>query len=68
MISTKECVNKLNELYEENMDLRAKHTQMIIIMKDVVKDLKRIDTYRYAEHLEKITNLHFLSEKELEDE
>jgi len=58
----------LNELHEENMYLRAKHTQMIIIMKDVVKDLKRIDTYRYAEHLEKIAKLHFLSEKELEDE
>ena len=55
--------NLLNELHEENMDLRAKHTQMIIIMKDVVKDLKRIDTYRYAEHLEKTANLHFLSEK-----
>ena len=63
-----EVVDLLNELHEENMDLRAKHTQMIIIMKDVVKDLKRIDTYRYAEHLEKIANLHFLSEKELEDE
>ena len=65
---TDEVVDLLNELHEENMDLRAKHTQMIIIMKDVVKDLKRIDTYRYAEHLEKIANLHFLSEKELEDE
>ena len=59
---------RLNELHEENMGLRAKHTQMVIIMKDVVKDLKRIDTYRYAEHLEKIANLRFLSEKELEDE
>lgn len=58
----------INKLKEENMDLRAKQTQMIIIMKDVVKDLKRIDTYRYAEHLEKIANLRFLSEKELEDE
>ena len=56
----------LNELHEENMNLRAKHTQMIIILKDVVKDLKRMDTYRYAEHLEKIANIHFLSEKELE--
>ena len=65
-------LNELNEenkeLKKENMYLRAKHTQMIIIMKDVVKDLKRIDTYRYAEHLEKIAKLHFLSEKELEDE
>lgn len=67
--------DKLNEqqstiqsLKEENMDLRANHTQMIIIMKDVVRDLKRMDTYRYAEHLEKIANLHFLSEKELEDD
>lgn len=59
-----EVIDLLNELDEENMDLRAKHTQMILIMKDVVKDLKRIDTYRYAEHLEKIANLHFLSEKE----
>ena len=67
-MTNKEVENLLNELHEENMDLRAKHTQMIIIMKDVVKDLKRIDTYRYAEHLEKIANLHFLSEKELEDE
>lgn len=58
----------INQLKEENMDLRAKYTQMIIIMKDVVKDLKRMDTYRYAEHLEKIANLHFLSEKELEDD
>ena len=58
----------INQLKEENMDLRAKQTQMIIIMKDVVRDLKRIDTYRYAEHLEKIANLHFLSEKELEDD
>ena len=58
----------INQLKEENMDLRAKHTQMIIIMKDVVRDLKRMDTYRYAEHLEKIANLHFLSEKELEDD
>ena len=60
--------NLLNELHEENIDLRARHTQMIIIMKDVVKDLKRIDTYRYAEHLEKTANLHFLSEKELLDD
>ena len=59
---------RLNELNEENRGLRAKHTQMIIIMKDVVRDLKRMDTYRYAEHLEKIANLRFLSEKELEDE
>ena len=58
----------INQLKEENMDLRANHTQMIIIMKDVVRDLKRMDTYRYAEHLEKIANLHFLSEKELEDD
>ena len=58
----------INQLKEENMDLRANHTQMIIIMKDVVRDLKRMDTYRYAEHLEKIANLRFLSEKELEDE
>lgn len=63
-----ELLDFLNEFYEENMDLRAKHTQMIIIMKDVVKDLKRMDTYRYAEHLEKIANLHFLSEKESDDE
>ena len=63
-----EVVDLLNELHEENMGLRAKHTQMVIIMKDVVKDLKRIDTYRYAEHLEKIANLRFLSEKELDDE
>ena len=61
-------VSLLNELHEENMGLRAKHTQMVIIMKDVVRDLKRMDTYRYAEHLEKIANLHFLSEKELEDD
>ena len=61
-------IDLLNELHEENMGLRAKHTQMVIIMKDVVKDLKRIDTYRYAEHLEKIANLRFLSEKELDDE
>lgn len=61
-------VSLLNELHEQNMGLRAKHTQMIIIMKDVVKDLKRIDTYRYAEHLEKIANLRFLSEKGSEDE
>ena len=71
-IEFEDFLNELNdenkELKKENMDLRAKHTQMIIIMKDVVKDLKRIDTYRYAEHLEKIANLHFLSEKELEDE
>lgn len=60
-------VDLLNELHEENMNLRAKHTQMIIILKDVVNDLKRMDTYRYAEHLEKIANLHFLSEKELEE-
>ena len=58
----------IQSLKEENMDLRANHTQMIIIMKDVVRDLKRMDTYRYAEHLEKIANLHFLSEKELEDD
>ena len=58
----------LNELHEENMILRAKNTQFVIILKDVVNDLKRMDTYRYAEHLEKIANLHFLSEKELEDE
>ena len=58
----------ISALKEENMGLRAKHTQMVIIMKDVVKDLKRIDTYRYAEHLEKIANLRFLSEKELDDE
>ena len=63
-----ELLDLLNELHEGNMDLRAKHTQMIIIMKDVVRDLKRIDTYRYAEHLEKIANLRFLSEKELDDE
>ena len=74
-MTNKEVERKLNEqqatisaLKEENMGLRAKHTQMVIIMKDVVKDLKRIDTYRYAEHLEKIANLRFLSEKELDDE
>ena len=66
--SVVKVVDLLNELHEENMGLRAKYTQMVIIMKDVVKDLKRIDTYRYAEHLEKIANLRFLSEKELEDE
>ena len=65
---TKRLEYKVQKLKEENMGLRAKHTQMVIIMKDVVKDLKRIDTYRYAEHLEKIANLRFLSEKELDDE
>lgn len=63
----KSLMELLNELNEENMNLRAKHTQMIIILKDVVNDLKRMDTYRYAEHLEKIANLHFLSEKEFEE-
>jgi len=66
-IEAKWLCNLLNELHEENMNLRAKHTQMIIILKDVVNDLKRMDTYRYAEHLEKIANLRFLSEKELEE-
>lgn len=55
----------LNELHEENMNLRAKNTEFVIILKDVVNDLKRMDTYRYAEHLEKIANIRFLSEKEL---
>ena len=67
-LSEIEIVDLLNELHEENMGLRAKYTQMVIIMKDVVRDLKRMDTYRYAEHLEKIANLRFLSEKELFDD
>ena len=67
VMTVSEVVDLLNAQHEENMNLRAKHTQMIIILKDVVNDLKRMDTYRYAEHLEKIANLHFLSEKELEE-
>ena len=53
-------VSLLNYLNDENKELKIENRQL--------KDLKRIDTYRYAEHLEKIANLHFLSEKELEDE
>ena len=44
------------------------YEDLIFSCRKLVALLKRIDTYRYAEHLEKIANLHFLSEKELEDE
>ena len=59
-------VNVLNSLYEENMILRYKHTQLILLLKDIVDDLKRIDTKGYAEHVEKIGNIKFLGMEDLE--
>ena len=55
-------VKVLNDQHEENMNLRAKHTQLVILMKDVIDGLKRMDTRRFAEHIEKIGNVEFLSE------
>lgn len=54
-------VNVLNALYDENMSLRRRHTRLIILLKDIIKDLKRMDTKGYAEHVEKIGNIEFLS-------
>jgi len=58
--------NLLNELHEENMMLRGKHTQLIILLKDIVDDLKRMDTKGYAKHIEKIGNIKFLGMEDLE--
>lgn len=65
-LSVTEIIELLNELHEENMMLRGKHTQLIILLKDIVNDLKRIDTKGYAEHIEKIGNIKFLSMDDLE--
>jgi len=56
----------LNEQHEENMMLRGKHTRLIILLKDIVNDLKRMDTKGYAEHVEKIGNIKFLGMEDLE--
>ena len=60
-------VKTMNDQDNEIMNLRAKNTNLIIILKDVVHDLKQMNTYKYAEHLEKIANIKFLSEKELKE-
>lgn len=61
-----ELLDLLNELHEENMMLRGKHTQLIILLKGIVDDLKRMDTKGYAKHIEKIGNIKFLSMEDLE--
>ena len=66
ILSDKQVRNMLNNLHEENMRLRGKHTQLIILLKDIVNDLKRMDTKGYAEHIEKIGNIKFLSMEDLE--
>ena len=60
-LTVSELVDCLNTLHEENIALRSKHTQSIILLKDIINDLKRIDTKGYAEHIEKIENINFLS-------
>lgn len=47
----------LNRLDNDLLNCRAKNTQLKLILKDVVNDLKRYDSRRIAEHIEKIANL-----------
>ena len=61
-----EIVECLNNLHEENMMLRSKHTRLILLLKDIVNDLKRMDTRGYAEHIEKSGNINFLGMEDYE--
>lgn len=52
-------VNVLNRLDNELLNCRAENTKLKLILKDVVNDLKRMNTRGFAEHIEKIVNLDF---------
>ena len=65
LCTEQQVVGLLNALHEENMMLRSKHTRLIILLKDIINDLKRMDTKGYAEHIEKI-KIGFLSMEDLE--
>ena len=57
-------VNVLNNLDDDLLNCRAENTKLKLILKDVVNDLKRYDSRRMAEHIEKITNLDFKGDVE----
>ena len=52
-------VNVLNRLDNELLNCRAENTKLKLILKDVVNDLKRMNTRGVAEHIENIVNLDF---------
>ena len=57
-------VNELNRLDNELLNCRAENTKLKILLKDIVNDLKRMNTKGYAEHIEKIVNLEFKGDVE----
>ena len=54
----------LNLLDNDLLNCRAENTKLKLILKDVVNDLKRYDSRRRAEHIEKIANLDFKGDVE----
>ena len=57
-------VNVLNNLDNDLLNCRAENTELKLILKDVINDLKRMNTRGVAEHIEKIVNLDFKDDVE----
>ena len=57
-------VNELNRLDNKLLNCRAENTKLKILLKDIVNDLKRMNTKGFAEHIEKIVNLDFKGDLE----
>lgn len=54
----------LNGMDTDLLNCRAENTKLKLILKDVVNDLKRMNTRGFAEHIEKIVNLDFKGDDE----
>ena len=54
----------LNGIDADLLNCRAENTKLKLILKDVVNDLKRMNTRGFAEHIEKIVNLDFKGDVE----
>lgn len=54
----------LNGMDNDLLNCRAENTKLKLVLKDVVNDLKRMNTKGYAEHIEKLFNLNFKGDAE----
>ena len=57
----------LNEMDNELLNCRAENTKLKLLLKDIVNDLKRMNTKGYGEHIEMLVNLDFKGVEWLND-